>query len=124
TLAEIEISASAEELSKIKNKVLRRLQPQVKVAGFRDGKVPMEVVEKNIDQQTLVSTFIDEAVNTLYIEVLRAERLRPVGQPKVEVSKFVPFTTLDIKLELPVVGEVSLPNYKKLTAKKPEVKVA
>lgn len=123
TLAVIEIAASPEELAKIKNKVLRRLQPQVKVAGFRAGHVPVEVVEKNIDQQTLVSNFIDEAVNTLYIEVLRAERLRPVASPKVEVSKFVPYTTLEVKLELPVVGEVHLSNYRKLSVKKPEVKV-
>lgn len=123
TLALIEISASEEELAKIKTKVLKKLQPQTKVAGFRDGKVPLEVVEKNIDGARLQSEFIDEAINTLYIAALREDRVRPVGQPKVEIKKFVPFTVLDVQLELPVVGEVKLPNYKKLTAKKPEIKI-
>ncbi len=123
TLAMIDISATEDELAKIKQKVLKKLQPQVKVAGFRDGKVPLEVVEKNIDGQRLQTEFIDEAINTLYIAALREDRIRPVGQPKVEIKKFVPFTTLDVELELPVVGEVKLPDYKKLNVKRPEVKV-
>lgn len=124
TEAKIDISATAEELAKIKNKVLHKLAPKVKLSGFRDGKAPIEMVEKNIDQQMLQSEFIDEAVNTLYIAALKEERVRPVGQPKVEVKKFVPFSTLDIMLELPVVGEVKLPDYKKHTAKRKEVKIS
>lgn len=123
TEAVIEIAADASELEKIKTKVLKNLAPRVKVAGFRDGKVPLEVVEKNINQQELQTEFINEAINTLYIAALKEERIRPVGQPKVEVKKFVPFSALEVKLELPVVGEVKLPSYKKFTAKKTEVKV-
>jgi len=123
TQVNIDISASAEELAKIKNKVLKKLAPNVKVSGFRKGNVPMEMVEKNIDQQTLQSEFIDEAVNTLYIAALKEERLRPVGQPKVELKKFVPYSTLEVTLELPVVGEVKLANYKQFTAKRETVKI-
>jgi trigger factor len=124
TLAHITLAASEEELAKIKHKVLKKLAPKVKLAGFRPGKAPLELIEKNIDQAQLQSEFLDEAVNTLYIAALKEERLRPVGQPKVEVKKFVPFTTLDLELELPVVGTVTLPNYKKTTLKRAEVKVS
>ncbi len=123
TQANIEIAASVEELKKIKQKVLKKLAPRVKLSGFRDGHAPLEMVEKNVDQQLLQSEFIDEAVNTLYIAALKEERIRPVGQPKVEVKKFVPFTALEVKLELPVVGEVVLPDYKKHTAKRELVKI-
>ena len=50
TLAILTIEATAEELSQVKNKTLRTLRPRVNVAGFRKGKVPLEVVEKNVDQ--------------------------------------------------------------------------
>jgi trigger factor len=82
------------------------------------------MIEKNVDQQLLQSEFIDDAVNTLYIAALKEERLRPVGQPKVEITKFVPFTLLEAKYELPVVGEVKLPNYKKYTSKRAELKIS
>jgi len=123
TLAVIDIAASVEELEKIKQKVLKKLAPRVKLSGFRDGNAPMEMVEKNVDQQLLQSEFIDEAVNTLYIAALKEERIRPVGQPKVEVKKFVPFTDLEVQMELPVVGELTLPDYSKHTAKREDVKI-
>lgn len=123
TQADITISAEVEEMEKIKHRVLKKLAPRVKLAGFRNGKAPIEMIEKNVDQQLFQSEFIDDAINTLYIAALKEERLRPVGQPKVEIKKFVPFTELEVFYELPVVGEVKLPNYKKHTAKREEVKI-
>ncbi len=123
TIAKLTIAADKEELAKVKNKVLKKLAPRVKLAGFRDGKAPIEMIEKNVDQQLFQTEFIDEAINVLYIAALKEERLRPVGQPKVEITKFVPFTALEVKLEIPVVGKIKLADYKKLTIKRPEVKV-
>lgn len=124
TQAILEIAASTDELAKIKTKTLKLLSDKVKVAGFRSGKIPLEVVEKNVDQQTLQTEFINEAINMLYIATIKEERLRPVGQPKVEVTKFVPFTVLEFTLDVPVVGEIILPeNYDKRSVKRKEVKV-
>lgn len=123
TLAVVDVTASAEELSKIKNKVLHLLAPSVKVAGFRNGKVPIEVVEKNIKDEVLQNEFLNEAVNTLYVGAIKEERLRPVSQPKVTVKKFVPYSELEISLEIEVVGKIKLPNYKKITIKRKEVKI-
>jgi trigger factor len=124
TQANVVITADAAELAKIKTRVLKKLAPRVKLSGFRDGKAPIEMIEKNVDQQLFQSEFLDDAVNTLYIAALKEERLRPVGNPKVEITKFVPFTSLEAKYEIPVVGAVKLPNYKKRTVEKQVAKVA
>ncbi len=124
TQANVTVTATTEELGKIKNRVLKKLAPRVKLSGFRDGKAPIEMIEKNVDQQLFQTEFLDDAINTLYIAALKEERLRPVGQPKVEITKFVPFTTLEATYELPVVGKVTLPNYKKRTVVKEETKIA
>jgi trigger factor len=123
TQADITIAAEIEEMEKIKHRVLKKLAPRVKLAGFRNGKAPIEMIEKNVDQQLFQSEFIDDAINTFYIAALKEERLRPVGQPKVEIKKFVPFTVMEVFYELPVVGKVNLPNYKKIIAKREEVKI-
>ncbi len=123
TVAVFEIAAELSELDKVKNKVLHALAPRVKVAGFREGKVPMEIVEKNLDDATLQSEFLNEAIQALYLAAIKEERIRPVGQPQVTVKKFVPFTELEFTMEIPVVGEIKLPNYKKITAKKAEAKI-
>lgn len=120
----VHVVATEEELQKIKTKVLNTLGQNLKVAGFRAGKVPVAVVEKNVDQQTLQTEFLNEAVNMLYTAALKEDRIRPVGQPKVEINKFVPFTTLEVTLDVPVVGEITLPDYKKITVKREDVKIA
>ncbi len=124
TTAVFVIAADADELTRVKNRVLHALAPRVKVAGFREGKVPMEIVEKNLDDATLQSEFLNEAIQALYLAAIKEERIRPVGQPEVTVKKFVPFTELEFSLEIPVVGAIKLPNYKKISVKKEEVKVS
>ena len=123
TIAVLDIVAGQEEILALKNKVLHILSPRVKVAGFRNGKVPMEMVEKNIDEVTLQSEFLNEAIQSLYLAAIKEERIRPVGQPQVNVTKFVPFSTLEFTLEIPVVGEIKLADYRKISAKKEKITV-
>lgn len=110
----LHITATAEDLEPIKQKVLKVLARGVKVAGFRDGKVPLQVAEKNIDPTTLQTEFLDEAMTQLYASATQIENVRPVTQPKVDVKKFVPFTTLEFNVTTSVLGPVKLGKYKGL----------
>jgi trigger factor len=120
---ELTISAVAADLSSIKKRTLTRLAPEVKLAGFRAGKVPLNLIEKNIDQTTLQSEFLDAAVNALYQEALNRENLRPVANPEVALKKFVPFTDLEFVLTVPVIGDIKLPDYTKVRVKKEPVTI-
>jgi trigger factor len=117
------IKADQAELNTAKQTVLTRLSASVKVPGFRPGKAPANLVEKQIDQNALQAEFLDQVINQLYVAAVEREKLRPVAQPKIEVSKFVPFTTLEFTAEVEAVGDIKLPNYKtiKLEAKQAEV---
>jgi len=115
---EVVITANEADLSPIKQKTLRKLAPQVKLAGFREGKVPLNMIEKNLDEQAFQSEFLDAAVNALYQKVLETEDLRPVDNPSMTMQKFVPFTTLEFTLTVPVIGKVTLADYKAIKLKK------
>ncbi len=119
----LSISADAETLNKIKQATVKRLGKNTKVAGFREGKAPMEVIEKNLDQNTLQSEFIDATLNHFYVEAITKENLRVIGQPSVNLKKFVPFTTFDFEITADVLGEVKLADYSKISKTKPSVKV-
>lgn len=110
-------------LDTAKQQVLSRLARTTKLAGFRQGKAPLRLVEKSVDQSLLQSEFLDTAINTLYGQALDQERLRPVAQPEVNITKFVPFTTLEFSAEVEIVGAVKLPDYKKIKVEKKPVKV-
>lgn len=123
TKAKITIVASESELNVLKNEVLRHLRGQVRIQGFREGKAPLELVEKHVDPNTLQSEFLDQAINQMYYKAVNDKQLRVVNNPEVNISKFVPFTTLEFEAEVEVLGEVKLPDYKKIKKTKPEVKV-
>lgn len=120
TQAVLTVVADAAELKKIKEHVLRDLAKQVRVPGFRSGKVPPAVVEKNIDQATLQSEFLEHAINDLYPGAVEQAGLRPVARPEIEVKKFVPFETVEFEAKMSVIGEIKLADYKKIKlARKP-----
>jgi len=116
-------SADADMLEHTRKEVVSSLGKGVKVPGFRAGTAPASMVEKALDPGTLQNEFLSHAVNHLYSDALKQEDIRPVAQPKVEVTKFVPFSTLECQITVSVMGPVKLGDYKKLTAKKEDSKV-
>lgn len=123
TELKLKIAAAQPGLEEIKQRALKALASDVKIAGFRAGKAPLNLIEKQIDPSRLQSEFLDQAVNRLYADVVNAERLRPVVPPKVSVTKFVPFSTLELDISVEVVGEIKLGNYKSVKLARPPVSV-
>ncbi len=123
TEATVSVVAHEADLEPVKQHVLRQLQSKVKVAGFREGKVPLSLVEKNVDHSVLQSNFLEEAVNHLYVSAANELRLRPVSQPQVSIKKFVPFSELEFEAAVEVIGEIKLPDYKKMKRTKPSITV-
>lgn len=123
TEASMTVAVTADELMPIKETVLKRLQPKLNLSGFRKGKAPLPLVEKNLDQSVLQTEFLEEAITNLYVQAVKQEKLRPVDRPEIQVNKFVPFTELEFKATLPVVGDIKLADYKKMKKEKPEIKI-
>lgn len=124
TKVKLTLAAEPALLDEVKHDVLQHLaKDHVKIQGFRQGKAPLSLVEKNVDSNLLQTEFLEQAANRLYVEALEQDRLRPIDQPTVSVTKFVPFTELEITAEVEVVGDIKLPDYKKIKLAKPEVKV-
>lgn len=111
------------ELVAMKQHVLGHFRGRVKVPGFREGKAPLDLIEKNVDDSILQSEFLEEAINEFYVQTIRQENLRPVANPEVSITKFVPYVTLEFEAKVEIIGTVTLPDYKKIKKTKPEVKI-
>lgn len=120
TKLEMTVMADQTQMDVIKGRILASLSKKINMAGFRKGHAPSALVEKSVDQATLQSDFLDAAINELYVEAAVQEKLRPATQPQIDITKFVPFTTLEFKATVEVVGAIKLPDYRKmrLTLKK------
>jgi trigger factor len=123
TSVQLTLTADAKVLKAAKQEALKHVAKNLKLQGFREGKAPMNMVEKSADPATLQSEFLDIAMNRMYGAALEEEKLRPIAQPKVTVKKFVPFDSLEVEAEVEVIGKITLADYKKVKVEKPAVKV-
>lgn len=96
---------------------------KTKVAGFRPGKAPLSVVEKQLDQNQLQASVINHAINDFYGKALEEQGLRTLSQPEVEVGKFVPYTELEFTAEVEIMPAVKLADYSKIKKTAPKVTV-
>jgi trigger factor len=109
------ILADQLELDSMKKHILEHhFQKDVKVPGFRQGKVPLELVEKNVDPNQVQGQFLDEIINDLYSKAVIQNKFKVIDQPKIEITKFVPFSQLEFTAEISVLEEIKLPDYKNI----------
>jgi trigger factor len=118
TLVAFTVTLDAADLTKTKKTTVDRLSKKVNVAGFRQGKVPAAVAERHLDSNQLNMEVAEDAVNAYMIEVLEAEKLQPLDQPKVDLTKYVPGEILEYTANVEILPTIKLGDYKNLQAKK------
>lgn len=123
TNATLNVSLDSADLDRVKKHVLAHHFANVKVPGFRAGKAPAHLIEKNISQQAFLDELMDHAINEFYREAVETQKLRPIGAPDIKLKKFVPYTDMEFEATQDIVGKISLPNYKsiKMAKVKPSV---
>lgn len=117
------VEGEANDLEPIRRHTLSHFRRNVKVPGFRAGKAPANLIEKYVDQPTLLDEFLEHALNELYRRAVLSENLRPISTPDVKIKKFVPYTQLEFTAETDILGPVKLPNYKSMKLVKPKVSI-
>lgn len=123
TKVKLTISLGKEELADAEQVALTKLSRDVKVPGFRKGKVPASVAAKHVDQNMLMQQTADDALSKAVAEAYITEDIQALERPAVEVTKFVPRQELEFTAEAEVLPKVTLGNYKKLKAEKEKVSV-
>lgn len=111
------------EMAPIKAEVFDRMRTRVKAAGFRPGKAPDMIVERELGSATVQSEFIDHAIQHAYPDAIKQLGLAVVASPNVGLEKFVPYTELEYKVTVELMPKVKLADYAKIRLKRPSVKV-
>ena len=117
------ITLGADELNAAEQVALTKMARDLKVPGFRKGKVPVSVAAKHVNPMALQEQVLDNALSKAVAEAFMNEKLQALERPSVEVKKFVPNQEVEFTAEVTVVPPVKLGDYKKLKAKPQAVKV-
>ena len=117
------IEVSAPEFEAAIEKAYQKMRKKINVPGFRPGKAPRKIIEGMYG----VEVFFEEAINIAfpdaYEAALKEQDLRVVGYPEVEMVGECTREGFTFKATVPVYPEVTLGQYKGLSAEKDEVKV-
>lgn len=109
----------------IKNKfddVYNRINKEAKVAGFRPGKVPRDILEKHY-AATARKQALDELLPELYRQAVGQEQLRPVSMPQIAQVN-LQNDNLSFTANLEVKPAIEIKNYKGIKVEYPPIEVS
>ena len=102
TRVRLTIEVPFEELKPSLDRAYREVARQVRIPGFRPGRVPPRVIDQRIGRGAVLEQAVNEAVPQLYGKALEEHDVFALGQPEVEVTK------LDDGKELAFTAEVDI----------------
>ena len=123
TQVEFIVTLNEAELKPIVKHVFDELRPKVKAAGFRPGKAPDNIVERELGPAYVQNEVMEHAVQDSYGKVIREQNFAVVAPPKVSLEKFVPYTELEYKGTIQLMPKVKLAKYQDFRIKRPAIAV-
>lgn len=101
----LKVAVPADQVEKEFNVRLQRLSKQVKMPGFRPGKVPLKMVEAQYGGR-LLDEVAGELIQTTLYEAIGSQGLRPAGDPRIQRKPAVRGEQLEYTVEFEVMPEV------------------
>jgi trigger factor len=109
---EIILAIPQDDIKKARKEAFTKLQSELTVEGFRKGKVPDAIAEKELKGEIVYQEMVNMILPKMYEEILKKEDLKPVMSPKIELSKAKENEDWEIKISLPEKPTVDLGKYK------------
>ncbi len=117
------IEVGAEAFQAAIEKAYQKMRKKINVPGFRPGKAPRKIIEGMYGAEVFFEEAINIAFPDAYEAAVKEQELQVVAYPSVELVGDATQDGFTFKATVPVYPEVTLGEYKGLTAEKEEVKV-
>jgi trigger factor len=83
----IEIDIDFEDLESKKDEAINKISKSLKVKGFRPGKIPKNIVEREVGEDYILEESIDLYLPEQIFEILQKEEINPAVRPVVKELK-------------------------------------
>ena len=101
---------------------LKQLARNIKMPGFRPGKVPMKIVAQTYGPQVR-SEVLSESVQKSFTEVVKEANLKVAGYPRIEKKDGADTSALEFSATFEVYPEVKVGDLSSATVERPQVSV-
>jgi len=99
------------------SKALKTLGENLKLDGFRKGKIPESVLLSNIPEIRILEEMAELALSEHYPKIIEKEKIDAIGRPEISITKLARKNPLGFKIKTAVLPEIKLPEYKTLAKK-------
>ncbi|MDR0789028.1 MAG: hypothetical protein LBN03_02395 [Bifidobacteriaceae bacterium] len=89
------VSYAFADVKKELEKVFADIKKDVKIPGFRGGKVPNKIVEQKVGVDYIINQLINETVNRMYVEGLTEQNIKTLAMPKIDITKVPEVNTIN-----------------------------
>src|SRR5690242_8770185 len=124
TRAKLTVEVPFEELKPSLDKAYKQIAQQVNVPGFRRGKVPPAVIDRQVGRAAVLDQALNDVLPQKYSEALQENNLTPLAQPELEVTKFDDNGPLEFVAEVDVKPEIAVPDYAGIAAEVADIEVS
>ena len=112
----VQAQVAAEEVERRVQQAARELGRQMRVPGFRKGKVPPPVVIRRLGREAVLDEAVRSSLGSWYADAIDGARITPVGEPELDVPSELPAQgqPLQFSIEIGVRPVAQLGQYKGL----------
>jgi trigger factor len=108
----LEIELPPERFDQAIALAVRHLSQRTRIAGFRPGKAPRAVLERQLGPEAIVDEAMEHLVADAYREAVREQSIVPLSDPAIEVVQAEAGKPVIFKATVAVPPEIQLGDYK------------
>lgn len=119
------VEVTSEELNEAFTAQLKKLSREVRIPGFRPGKVPAAVVRQRLGDQAILFEALEQSIPEWFARAALELGLEPIERPEIELGEDLPELDrpLNFTAKVAVMPEVVLGEYKGLEIPQEPVEV-
>ncbi len=96
----VKLIITKDEIKKTHQQVLASIQANFETKGFRKGKAPLDVVEREVSFEKLFEEVASKLISQKYGEIIDENKLKPIIQPQVKFNKQIESFDQDWDIEI------------------------
>ncbi len=119
----LDIEVDKEKVDEALDKAYRKVVQEVKMPGFRKGKVPRQVLEARLGKEVLYQDAIEIMLPEVLGAAIQEQGLEPIDKPSVEEIHFEKGEPARLQVKVEVDPEVELGQYTGLDIEREEISI-
>ena len=107
TRVKLTVEVPFEELKPSLDAAYKKIAKQINVPGFRKGKVPAPIIDRQVGREYVIGEAVNEALPQLYFQALQENNIVPLSQPELDLDEVEDGADLNFTAELDIKPEIS-----------------